>query len=59
MDSKWGGILVTALVGFWFLYPRNRKKFMGAEIESIELPDPHLQDEIHDKRPQLDDFMWI
>ena len=57
MDSKWGGILVTALVGFWFLYPRNRKKFMGAEIESIELPDPHLQDEIHDKRPQLDDFM--
>ena len=57
MDSKWGGILVTALVGFWFLYPRNRKKFMGAEIESIEVPDPDIQDEIHDKRPQLDDFM--
>ncbi len=57
MDSKWGGILVTALVGFWFLYPRNRKKLMGAEIESIELPDTDNQDEIHDKRPQLDDFM--
>ena len=58
MDSKWGGILVTALVGFWFLYPRNRKKLLwSAEIESIELPDTDNQDEIHDKRPQLDDFM--
>ena len=57
MDSKWGGLLVTALVGFWFLYPRNRKKAMEAEIESIEVPDPDIQDEILDKRPQLDDFM--
>ena len=30
---------------------------MGAEIESIELPDTDNQDQIPDKRPQLDDFM--
>ena len=62
MDSKWGGIIVTALVGLWLIYPRNRKKVMDAEIEpteieSIYLPVPDIQDEIPDKRPQLDDFV--
>ncbi len=62
MDSKWGGIIVTALVGLWLIYPRNRKKVMEAEVESTEieaiyLPVPDIQDEILDKRPQLDDFV--